>query len=90
MLTENLFHTRDLIQFDTQQALDEEPEPAICQKLTAKNLSNALSYFEEGRTSFFKMIPTKNKLLKKLLKETESKVKQTTLHQYFQLGYMCI
>ena len=38
---------KELIQFNTQQAL-EEPEPAVCQQLTAKNLPNALSYFEQG------------------------------------------
>jgi hypothetical protein len=38
----------ELVQFDTQQALDEGPEPPVSQKLTAKNLSNALSYFEQG------------------------------------------
>ena len=36
----------ELIQFDQQLALDEEP--AVCQQLTAKNLSNALSDFAQG------------------------------------------
>jgi hypothetical protein len=54
----------ELIQYDTQQLLDEEPKPPVSQKLTAKNLSNALSYFEQGMNILLNNIPTNDAVLK--------------------------
>ena len=75
-----------------------KPEPAVCSQIKLKQLSDALSRFEEGMRFFFKMIQTQNVVqagvirridtaldcYNELKKEAENKSKQTTLETFFQ------